>query len=161
MNRSLYSGESEITSLTMAILPRKTENGGIGSHILESEAEYFLEESPSKVIDTACKFFGQSLAGLQNGTKEVINMSHKLPISIDVWSGMYFIPTLSATNPKCAWINHTHIESVERVGKKQTKVNFNEELSAMVEVSYGSLMNQINRTAQFRFILDKRIKGLR
>lgn len=161
MTNSYYSEESQVTPLTKAILPEKTDGGRIGSRILEQDAEYFVKETPSKVIDLACKFFGKTLIGLQNGTKEVSNLNHKLPISIDVWSGMYFLPTMSPTNSRCAWINHSHIESIEEVGKRQTKVNFKDGLSELVDVSYGSLMNQINRTAQYRFILDERIKGLR
>lgn len=161
MSSSFYSEESQVTPFTKAILPEKTEGGRIGSRILEKDTEYIIKKSPSKVIDLACKFFGKTLIGLQEGTKEVCNFKHKLPISIDVWSGMYFLPTMSPTNSRCAWINHTYIENVEEVGSRQTRINFKDGSSEIIGVSHGSLLNQINRTAQYRFILDERIKSLR
>ncbi len=87
-------------------------------------------------------------------------MTHKLPISIDPICGIYFFPTLSPTNPNCAWIAHSHIQEVMEVENQRTKVIFKNDLSTIVDVSYGSLKNQINRTAQYRFILDDRIKRL-
>lgn len=161
INRDLYKLKGEITSRTMAILPRKTKGGKIGSTIMEDNEKYFVKDSPSKVIDLACKFFGSSLHGRQIGTREVSNMTHKLPISIDPANGIYFFPTLSPTNTKCAWISHSHIKDVIEVEKQLTKVHFKNGLSAMVHVSYSSLENQINRTAQYRFILDERINLLR
>lgn len=160
MKNILYMVKSEITPFTMAIMPRKTEKGGLGSFILEDNEEYFVKDSPSKVIDLACKFFGASLRGRQIGTKEVSNMTHKLPISIDPVSGMYFFPTLSPTNPNCAWIAHSHVQDIIEQENQRTKIIFKNGLSILVDVSYGSLKNQINRTAQYRFILDERIKSL-
>jgi len=161
MSNDLYMLKGEITSLTMAVLPRRTKSGRIGSSILEDSEKYFVKDSPSKVIDLACKFFGASLHGRQIGTREVSNMTHKLPISIDPASGIYFFPTMSPTNPNCAWISHSHVKDVVRVENQRTKIIFKNELSAIVNVSYGSLENQINRTAQYRFILDGRINRLR
>lgn len=152
--------KSEITPLTIAILPRRTEKGRLGSSILEDEEEYFVNEPPSKVIDLACKFFGASLKGRQTGTREVSNMTHKLPISIDPVSGLYFFPTLSPTNPNCAWIAHSHIKDIIEVENQSTKILFKNGLNIIVNISYGSLKNQINRTAQYRFVLDERINGL-
>lgn len=160
MKKKLYVIKSEITPLTLAILPKRTDRGRVGSFILEDSVEYFVKDSPSKVIDLACKFFGASLHGRQIGTKEVCNMTHKLPISIDPASGIYFFPTLSPTNPKCAWIAHSHIKDVIDMENQRTKVIFKNDLSIIVDISYGSLQNQINRTAQYRYILDQRIKGL-
>ena len=161
MNHDLYMLKGEITSRTMAILPRKTKGGKIGSSIMEDSEKYFVQDPPSKVIDLACKFFGASLYGRQIGTKEVSNMTHKLPISIDPTNGIYFFPTLSPSNSNCAWISHSHIKDVVEVEKQLTQIFFKNGLSAMVKVSYGSLENQINRTAQYRFILDERINRLR
>lgn len=160
MNKFIYSGKSEITPLTMVVSPYLNKQGGLNSRILEGKTEYIVSDSPSKVMDRACRFFGIDLKGRQNGTKQILNLTHKLPISIDPHSGMYFFPTKSPANPKCIWLNHTHIEDIEELESKRTKVIFKNSLTIDIDVSYGSMMNQINRTAQYRFILDSRIKGL-
>lgn len=160
MSKSLYLPTHEITPLTMAILPQPIENGYLGSLILEENEEFTVNYAPSKLIDFACKFFGASLQGRQIGTKEVSQMTHKVPISIDPHSGMYFFPTLSPTNPGCAWIAHTHIESVSKAEHQKTKLVFKNGDHIIVDVSFGSMMNQINRTAQYRYMLDNRLLHL-
>lgn len=161
LKNDLYALKGEVTTHTMAVLPRKAKSGKIGSMILENSEQYFVINPPSKVIDLACKFFGASLHGRQIGTKEVSSMTHKLPISIDPASGLYFFPTLSPTNPNCAWISHSHIKDVIGMENRCTKIVFKNETCTVVNASFGSIENQINRTAQFRFILDERINRLR
>lgn len=160
MNNDFYLPTAEINPLTMAILPKYDENGYIGSVILEDKEEFVVNISPSKIIDKSCKFFGASLHGRQTGSKEVSQMTHKLPISIDAHSGMYFFPTTSPINPACAWIAHTHIESVNNAEYQRTEITFKNGEKIIVDVSFGSIMNQINRTAQYRYILDKRLADL-
>lgn len=160
MGMNIYLPTHEITPLTMAILPKPIENGYLGSLILEENEEFIVNSAPSKLVDVACKFFGSSLHGRQTGTKEVSQMTHKLPISIDPASGMYFFPTTSPNNPNCAWIAHTHIESVDKAVNQQSRLNFRNGEHIIIDVSFGSLMNQINRTAQYRYILDNRLERL-
>lgn len=160
MNSSLYTSASEITTHTLAIIPKRDEQGRLGSLVLETKAEFLAKASPSKMMDTACKFFGADLRGKQIGTRAVSKMTHKLPISIDALSGMYFFPTMSPLNPKCAWIAHTHIREIIEVSNQRTKIIFKNNQSIIVDVSYGSMENQINRTAQYRFLLEERLKGL-
>ncbi|MBM7601665.1 competence protein ComK [Virgibacillus halotolerans] len=158
MQRNLYKPSYEITPLTLAIISHKGKKNI--TTVLEKEAEYTIHQSPSKVIDDACKFFGASLKGRQEGTRNVCGITHKAPISIDPLSGMYFFPTYSPTNPNCSWLAHTHINDLQQAAGKLTEIIFKNGKRIMIEASYGSLLNQVNRTAQFRYLLDDRIKFL-
>src|SRR5690625_1024754 len=82
----------EITPLTMAILPNYKENNVKSSHVLEESREYIVHSTPTKVIDNACKFFGSSLKGRIEGTRDISGITHKSPIAVDPSSGMYFFP---------------------------------------------------------------------
>src|SRR5690606_5961525 len=108
----------------------------------------------------ACKFFGASLKGRQEGTKNICGITHKAPISIDPSSGMYFFPTTSPTSSKCSWIAHSHIDHVLRIDSKTSEIVFKNGKKVVINASYGSVMNQIHRTAQYRYLLDQRIKQL-
>jgi len=158
MDKTLYSGVSEITPLTLAVLPRYGGNGSLVSCVLDAQGEYMTRYAPTKVIERACKFFGSSLEGRQTGTTEVAGITHKVPISIDPSSGMYLFPTLSPINPKCVWISHTHIARLREAANQCTEVLFKNGKKIIVDVSYGSMTNQVNRTAQFRYLLNERIQ---
>ncbi|SDQ86978.1 competence protein ComK [Virgibacillus salinus] len=160
MLNDVYFPSHEVTPLTMAVIAKHDENGNINTTVLEEQEEYFVEHSPSKVIDYACKFFGSSLRGRQDGTRDICGITHKAPISIDPTSGMYFFPTIAPTSPKCSWIAHSHVNQVMKGPGRFTEVVFKNGKTILLEVSLGSLLNQVHRTAQFRYLLDNRIKYL-
>ncbi|MRG87028.1 competence protein ComK [Salinibacillus xinjiangensis] len=96
--------------------------------------------------------------GRQEGTKGVCGITHKAPIAIDPHSGMFFFPTTSPNNPTCVWIAHSHVSQIKPIDKYKTKIHFKSGQHIDVSVSHGSLMNQIQRTAQFRYKLTERLK---
>ncbi len=161
-NDYLFYPAYEITPLTMAVLVQrgKTKTEKVSTCILEEQEEIIVEQTPTKIIDYACKFFGSSLKGRQEGTRDICGITHKAPISIDPASGMYFFPTTSPSSEKCSWIAHSHIDQVNKAANQCTEVLFKTGKKIVLEVSFGSVLNQIQRTAQFRYLLDNRIKYL-
>ncbi|ALX48682.1 competence protein ComK [Lentibacillus amyloliquefaciens] len=160
MLNNYYAPSYEITPLTMAVIAIQDENGNTATRILEDREEYSIHYAPSKMVDNACKFFGSSLRGRQDGTRDICGITHKAPISIDPTSGMYFFPTTSPSNTKCSWIAHSHIDQVNQGPGRQTEVIFKNQKSIILSVSLGSMLNQVQRTAQYRYLLDNRIKYL-
>ncbi|SHG74213.1 competence protein ComK [Ornithinibacillus halophilus] len=151
---------NEITPYTLAVLAHQDKSGNIITCVLEEETEYVVDVTPSRMVDHACKFFGSSLRGRQDGTRDICGITHKAPISIDPVSGMYFFPTSSPTNPDCSWIAHSHIDEVKRAMNQGTEIVFKNGKHIIIPTSFGSMMNQIQRTAQFRYLLDNRIRYL-
>lgn len=160
MFNKIYLPSHEITPLTMAITTKEDKYGNLTTIILEEQEEYHVKPTPSKVIDQACKFFGSSLKGRQDGTRDICGITHKAPIAIDPISGMYFFPTISPVNPTCSWIAHSHIDEIKNARNSSTELLFKNGKKLILDVSYGIMLNQIQRTAQFRFLLDNRIKSL-
>ena len=70
---------------------------------------------------------------------------------------MYFFPTASPTNALCSWISHSHIENVQSGQNLSSKITFKNGKTIELDVSIGSILNQVHRTAQFRYLLDKRL----
>ncbi|WP_245799172.1 competence protein ComK [Virgibacillus siamensis] len=155
-----YSPTHEVTPLTMAVLAQFDMDGNSRTCVLEEQTDYTVLVSSSKIIDNACKYFGASLRGRQDGTRDICGLTHKAPIAVDPSSGMYFFPTTSPANPKCSWIAHSHIDQVSKVDQNETEILFKNGRRITIPVSYGSMLNQIQRTAQFRYLLDNRIKYL-
>ncbi|RDW18508.1 competence protein [Oceanobacillus arenosus] len=160
MMKDFYTPYYEVTPLTLAVVAEKGRNGETITRVLEEEVEYVVDFSPSKVIDYACKFFGSSLKGRQEGTLDICGITHKAPVSVDPISGMYFFPTTSPKNLKCSWIAHSHIDQINKAGENSTEFVFKNGKKIKLQVSYGSMLNQVQRTAQYRYLLDNRIKYL-
>ena len=83
----------EVTPLTLAVLAKKDGHGKVNTVVIEEKGEYIVKDSPTKVMDEACKFFGSSLKGRQDGTRDISKITHKAPIAVDPSSGMYFFLT--------------------------------------------------------------------
>ncbi|WP_163971991.1 competence protein ComK [Oceanobacillus halotolerans] len=161
MFKNYFISSYEITPVTLAVIAHVDATGNHVSYVLEEEGDYYVSVSPTKIIDHACKFFGSSLRGRQDGTKEICGITHKAPISIDPISGMYFFPTSSPSSNKCSWISHSHVTHVKPRNQKGTEIVFKNGKTALLEMSHGSAMNQLHRTAEFRYRLDARLKHLR
>ena len=157
MKKTLYASGYEINPHTMAVLARKNEEGKTTAYVLEADSSYIVTRTPTKLIDFSCAYFGSSLKGRQDGTKTICGITHKAPISIDPSSGMYFFPTASPTNALCSWISHSHIENVQSGQNLSSKITFKNGKTIELDVSIGSILNQVHRTAQFRYLLDKRL----
>src|SRR5699024_12134959 len=102
-----------ISPLTMAIIAIENESGVINTQVFENEANYLINKSPVKMVDHACRYFGSSLRGRQDGTKDISGITHKEPITIDPASGMYFFPTSSQSNKNCFWIAHSYFNFIQ------------------------------------------------
>lgn len=161
MSNNMITYHEEITPLTMAILRESDANGPANTLIMEEGNEYRVFTNPTKIIDLACRFYGSSLRGRLDGTRDVSGLTHKAPIAIDPNSGMYFFPTASPLRNYCSWLSHSHIEQIrQRDQGARAEVVFLNGKSVKLDVSYGSLQNQLYRTAQFRFALTNRMKKI-
>ena len=78
----------EINSETQAIIPI----GGDKSKIIESSRTLIVNQTPMKIIDRSCKYFGSSYQGRFIGTKNLIGVSHKAPIIIEETKEIIFFP---------------------------------------------------------------------
>src|SRR5699024_265998 len=150
----------EISPLTMAIIAIENESGIINTQIFENETNYLINKYPVKMIDHACRYFGSSLRGRQDGTKDISGITHKALTYIDNEIDMYFITTSSPRNKNRSWIAHYHIDFIQLTTNQMTEVHFKNGQKIILDISYGSMMNQIQRTAQFRYLLNDRINKL-
>ncbi|KGX92632.1 competence protein [Pontibacillus halophilus JSM 076056 = DSM 19796] len=149
----------ELSPYTLAILPAELEGVNGASEVLEEEGNHYVRATPKTLVDRSCRYFGSSLKGRQDGTKDVCGITHKAPIVIDPTSGMYFFPTTSPQNSDCAWISHSHISSTKKMPDQRTLLTFTNGTAIQLPVSHGSILNQIQRTAQFRFQLNERLQA--
>jgi competence protein ComK len=152
--------EYEVNRYTMAVLPeRKDEH--FFSRVMEVDGEYIVAMKPIEIIERSCKFFGSSLQGRREGTKELMGITHKAPIVIDPSNVIYLFPTVSPNRPQCAWISHAYVLHHQSAGFEKTLVTFTNKQTVELPVSEGSFENQLYRTAQLRTIISSRVEASR
>lgn len=141
----------EINSSTIAIIPVDLHV----SKVLELEDSFLVNQSSTEIIDESCKFFGSSYMGRHEGTKNLIGVNYKSPIIVEETMELIFFPTTSPRMKDCVWISLNHI--VDYCKKDcNSFVNFKNGNCLELEISYGSLENQILRATRLESILRKR-----
>ncbi|MFS0864149.1 competence protein ComK [Fredinandcohnia sp. 179-A 10B2 NHS] len=96
--------------------------------------------------------------GRQEGTKEIMGITHKAPIIVEASNKIYLFPTTSPSKPQCAWLSHTYILDSTYEENEQTTVIFTNKQSIQLQISKGSFKNQLHRTAQLRTIVASRME---
>ncbi|WP_066186985.1 competence protein ComK [Gracilibacillus timonensis] len=149
----------EINPNTLAIVGFQDDDGFFTRIVEQDEKDdYETTWSTHQVMNYTCKGFGISLQGLLDGTRMLSGITHKPPIAIDRISGMYFFPVESPLRKSCTWIAHSHVLEVEREDTHFTRVVFKNGRDILLNVSYASIINQVYRTAQYRYLLSNNIE---
>ena len=143
----------EINKETLAIMPKSEEE----CKVLESELEYNLEVPAFNVIEHSCEYFGSTYEGRYVGTKNISGITHKSPIIIEDTNKIIFFPTASPSNSDCVWISLNNILTYEKGPKKGTsRIVFKNGSIIDLNVSIGSLTNQILRSSRLKYLLEER-----
>lgn len=148
--------EYEVNPYTMFITPI-VYGSKVYSKIYELEDEFLSPFKPIDIIKKSCEYFSSSFEGRKDGTKQLIGITHKVPIAIDPTNFIYFFPTTSPTRSECIWISHEHIMNYSRLAPRQTQVTFQNKQTYTLPISYSSFDNQMLRTALLRTKLMQRI----
>ncbi len=141
----------EINSSTIAIIPVDQKV----SKVMELDNSFLVNRSTSEIIDESCKYFGSSYLGRHEGTKNLIGVNYKSPIIIEETLELIFFPTASPRIGACMWISLNNIENYYREDL-YTYINFKNGKQLELEISYGSLENQILRATRLESMLRKR-----
>ncbi len=144
----------EINHDTQVILPISAKK----SKIVDNNNEYIVDESVQKIMEYSCEYFGSSFEGRKEGTKKLLGITHKSPIIVEETERLIFFPTKSPDSSECMWINLNKIEKHYSIDKDTTAIVFKNGDILEVEISLGSLTNQILRATRLKYVLDERIK---
>lgn len=148
--------EYEINPYTMFIKPL-VYGSKMYSQIFELEDDFASPFKPIDIIKKSCEYFSSSFEGRKDGTKQLIGITHKVPIAIDPTNFIYFFPTTSPSRSECIWVSHEHVYKYRRIDSQQTEVTFQNKQSYIFQISHSSFENQLLRTALLRTKLMQRI----
>ena len=136
--------EYEINDETLAIIPDDIWN----SIVIEDSCNYEISKKPLEIVDYSCKYFGSSYPGRKDGAKNILNSSYKLPILVEDTNNLIFFPTSSPEDKNCSWISLKNINNYYKLADGKTKIEFKNNKSIIVDISYNSFNNQVMRASR-------------
>ena len=143
--------EYEINSKTLALISLNE----LKTKVMEENNIYIVNQSVKEIINHSCKYFGSSYIGRYEGTKAIIGINYKSPILIEETNYIIFFPTCSVRNKKCNWISLNKIKDYKKYNHI-SKIIFKNDIELVLDMSYGSLENQILRSTLLESKLRKR-----
>lgn len=142
----------EISNGTLAIVPNEKES----SLVYEDDDRYIIEESPFKIMEESCKYFGSTYEGRKDSAKEILGAEYKVPIVVEDTDNLVIFPTTSPYSDECVWISLKRVKRFEKIDACNTKIIFDNSKEIIVPCSYRSIENQVSRASRLDYILRMR-----
>lgn len=143
----------EINLKTMAIIPISKTS----SQVIEEDNKIIVNKTPFEIIDHSCRFFGSSYNGRHDGSKEILGINYKIPILVEESNDIIFFPTTSSRLNNCYWISLNKINNYKK-HFKNSRIIFKNGEELILNISLGSLENQILRSTLLESNIRKRQK---
>ena len=149
--------EYEINEGTLALITQDEDT----TIVYEDDRIFSVSKNANEIMEDSCSYFGSSLAGRQQGTNNLIGVTHKSPIIVEESREIIFFPTCSPRLEKCSWVSLKNIERYYGDGKKVI-LEFKNGKKLKLNLSYGVIDNQILRATRLESVLRgrKNIKKL-
>lgn len=141
----------EINIDTLVLIPVEKNK----TKVIEQDEEKIIEMNITDIIDRSCKYYGSSLIGRKEGSKYLLDLTHKLPIIIDERQDIIFFPTMSPRRCECVWISLNSIKNFKKSGK-DIEIVFENMLKMILPVSYSSFENQYYRANRLFAIMKRK-----
>lgn len=141
----------EINKYTIALIPIGSDE----TKVIEEDRVFIIPKKSTDIINDSCKYFGSSFEGRKEGTKTLLGVSYKAPIIIEETKSIIFFPTSSPRFDNCTWISLNHINDYINDGGSGL-LKFKNGTTIELNMSYGSLENQVMRATRLESVLRKR-----
>ena len=142
----------EISRGTLAIVPNSEEN----SLVYEDDSRYIVNESPFKIMEDSCKYFGSTYNGIKDSAKSILGAEYKVPIIVEENNNIIVFPTTSPSSADCVWISLGRIKYFEKIDSSNTKIVFDNNREIIVPCSYRTIENQVSRASRLDLVMRNR-----
>ena len=142
----------EISRGTLAIVPNSEEN----SLVYEDDSRYIVNETPFKIMEDSCKYFGSTYNGRKDSAKSILGAEYKVPIIVEENNNIIVFPTTSPSSADCVWISLGRIKYFEKIDSSNTKIVFDNNREIIVQCSYRTIENQVSRASRLDLVMRNR-----
>lgn len=127
-----------------------------GTKIIDKNGISFYDEKTRVVVNRSCKYYGSSLNGRLEGSRDILGITYKAPIIVSENNRIVLIPTTSVRADDCSWISLYSIASYYQKNEKQVEITFKNDRKLLLNLSYGIIDKQIMRASRLDNIVRAR-----
>lgn len=142
----------EVSNGTLAIVPNERES----SLVYEDDERYIVEQTPFKIMEESCKYFGSTYKGRKDSARDILGAEYKVPIIVEDTNNLIVFPTTSPIADDCVWISLKRVKKFTKIDSYNTKIIFDNNKEIIVPCSYRTIENQISRASRLDLIMRNR-----
>lgn len=142
----------EFSKGTLAIVPNENES----SLVYEDDDRYIIDQTPFKIMEKSCKYFGSTYAGRKDSARSILGAEYKVPIIVEDSDNLIVFPTTSPQSTDCTWVSLKRIKSFVKIDSSNTKIIFDNGKEIIVPCSYRTIENQVSRASRLDLIMRSR-----
>ena len=142
----------EFSEGTLAIVPNENES----SLVYEDDDRYIIDQTPFKIMEESCKYFGSTYAGRKDSARSILGAEYKVPIIVEDSDNLIVFPTTSPQSTDCTWVSLKRIKSFVKIDSSNTKIIFDNGKEIIVPCSYRTIENQVSRASRLDLIMRSR-----
>ncbi len=142
----------EFSKGTLAIVPNENES----SLVYEDDDRYIIDQTPFKIMEESCKYFGSTYAGRKESARSILGAEYKVPIIVEDSDNLIVFPTTSPQSTDCTWVSLKRIKSFVKIDSSNTKIIFDNGKEIIVPCSYRTIENQVSRASRLDLIMRSR-----
>lgn len=142
----------EVSNGTLAIVPNE-ENSSL---VYEDEDRYIVDQTPFKIMEESCKYFGSTYKGRKDSARDILGAEYKVPIIVEDTNNLIVFPTTSPIADDCVWIFLKRVKNFTKIDACNTKIVFDNNKEIIVPCSYRTIENQISRASRLDLIMRNR-----
>lgn len=142
----------EFSKGTLAIVPNENES----SLVYEDDDRYIIAQTPFKIMEESCKYFGSTYAGRKDSARSILGAEYKVPIIVEDSDNLIVFPTTSPQSTDCTWVSLKRIKSFVKIDSSNTKIIFDNGKEIIVPCSYRTIENQVSRASRLDLIMRSR-----
>ncbi len=142
----------EFSKGTLAIVPNENES----SLVYEDDDRYIIDQTPFKIMEESCKYFGSTYAGRKDSARSILGAEYKVPIIVEDSENLIVFPTTSPQSTDCTWVSLKRIKSFVKIDSSNTKIIFDNGKEIIVPCSYRTIENQVSRASRLDLIMRSR-----
>ena len=142
----------EFSKGTLAIVPNENES----SLVYEDDDRYIIDQTPFKIMEESCKYFGSTYAGRKDSARSILGAEYKVPIIVEDSDNLIVFPTTSPQSTDCTWVSLKRIKSFVKIDSSNTKIFFDNGKEIIVPCSYRTIENQVSRASRLDLIMRSR-----
>ena len=142
----------EFSKGTLAVVPNEEES----SLVYEDDDRYIIDETPFKIMEESCKYFGSTYDGRKNSARDILGAEYKVPIIVEDSDNLIVFPTTSPQSDECIWISLRRVKKFEKIDGTNTRIIFDNNKEIIVPCSYRSIENQVSRASRLDLIMRSR-----